>query len=67
MIRPSDTVKTHSHRFDVLWTIEYLHIRSIDIVSLTGNQVAHRACISIEQFIHPKLFARRAITKKATN
>ena len=45
---------------DVLRTMEYMPIRSIDIVSLTGNQVARRAYISIEQFVHPKFFARRA-------
>ena len=49
---------------DVLRTIEYLHNRSIDIISLSGNQVAHRAFISIEQFIYPKFVARRAITQK---
>ena len=37
---------------NVLRTIEYLHNHSIDIVSLTGNQVARRACISIEPFVY---------------
>jgi hypothetical protein len=34
--------------------------RSIDIVSLSGNQVASWAFISIEQFVQPKFVARRA-------
>ena len=49
---------------NVLRTIEYLHNLSIDIVSLTGNQVARRACISIETFVHPQPIAHRAITQK---
>ena len=49
---------------DVLRTIVYLHLLAIDIVSLTGNQVACRACISIEQFVYLKFFARRVGCKK---
>ena len=49
---------------DVLRTIIYWHIRSIDIFSLREIPViACRAFISIEQFRCLKFFARRAITK----
>ena len=49
---------------DVLRTIEYLLIDSLDIVSLTGKPVTRRTFISIEQSYTPIFVAHRASTQK---